>query len=189
MTRRPERSVAAALAVLLASSAVAAERGGLFGLGQQMGGKGPVTVTAKSLEYDYGDNVVTYRGDVEATQGQLRIRSDVLTIRLVGRPGGGAEDGRPPVALQEVVATGAVRIDQGTRWATGGRAMFDQEKRILLLTEEPVLHDGPNEIAGERVVVYLDEDRSVVEGGSRRVKAVLFPDEAATGAASGARRP
>jgi lipopolysaccharide export system protein LptA len=80
------------------------------------------------------------------------------------------------VSLQEIVATGAVRIEQGERFATGRRAVFDQTRRILLLTGAPVLHDGPNEIAGERVVVYLDEDRSVVEGGRRRVKAVLYPD-------------
>jgi len=31
-------------------------------------------------------------------------------------------------------------------------------------------------VAGDRVIVYLDEDRSVVEGGRKRVKAVLYPD-------------
>jgi lipopolysaccharide export system protein LptA len=147
-----------------------------------MGGKGPVTVTSQTLEYDYRDNVVTYRGNVEASQGQVRIRSDELTVRLVGAPGDAGGDGDTgKVTLQQVVATGAVRIEQGTRWATGGRAVFDQEKRILLLTEDPVLHDGPNEIAGDRVVVYLDEDRSVVEGGRGRVKAVLFPDAGGAG--------
>ena len=45
-----------------------------------------------------------------------------------------------------------------------------------MLTENPVLHDGQNEVAGDRVVVFLDEDRSVVEGGQQRVKAVLYPD-------------
>ena len=74
-----------------------------------------------------------------------------------------------------MVASGSVRIDQGTRWAVGGKATFDQSNRTLVLTESPVLHDGPNEVAGDRVVVYLDEDRSVVEGGRKRVKAVLFP--------------
>jgi lipopolysaccharide export system protein LptA len=48
-----------------------------------------------------------------------------------------------------------------------------------------VLHDGPNQIAGDRVIVYLDEDRSVVEGGDKRVKAVLFPERDGTRA----RRP
>jgi lipopolysaccharide export system protein LptA len=77
--------------------------------------------------------------------------------------------------VQDIVAVGNVRIDYGSRWATGGRAVFDQDRRTLVLTEEPVLHDGANEVAGERVVVYLDEDRSTVEGGRRRVKAVLHP--------------
>ena len=77
--------------------------------------------------------------------------------------------------LQSVVATGSVRIDQGTKWAVGGKATFDQSNRTLVLTENPVMHDGPNEVAGDRVVVFLDQDRSIVEGGRKRVKAVLFP--------------
>lgn len=174
------RAAVGAACVLVALAAAAAERGGLFGLGREMGGKGPVTVTSKTLEYDYRKNVVIYRGDVQASQGNVRLRSDELTVRLVDAPGGEGSDGEG-VTLQQVVAVGGVRIDQGTRWATGGRAVFDQEKRILLLTESPVLHDGPNEIAGDRVVVYLDEDRSVVEGGRGRVKAVLFPDGAEAG--------
>jgi hypothetical protein len=44
------------------------------------------------------------------------------------------------------------------------------------MSENPMLHDGPNEVAGDRVVVFLDEDRSVVEGGRKRVKAVFHPD-------------
>ena len=76
-----------------------------------------------------------------------------------------------------MVATGNVRIDQGTRWAVGGRATYEQEQRTLVLTENPVLHDGPNVVVGERVTVYLDENRSVVEGGQKRVKAVFHPND------------
>jgi lipopolysaccharide export system protein LptA len=159
----------------------------------------PITVSARTLEFDYKRNVVVYRGDVQAAQGDVHLRSDELTIRLVS-----ADEQRPPdappkkappagdaalggrVQLREVVATGSVRIDQGERWATGGRAVFDQERRVLVLSEDPVLHDGPNQIAGERVVVYLDENRSVVEGGDKRVKAVLFPErDAGRGARPG----
>lgn len=174
--RDPARVLAAGAAcVVVALSAGAADRGGIFGLGRELGGRGPVTVTSKTLEYDYRQNVVTYRGDVEASQGNVRLRSDELTVHLVGAPGEG--DGER-VTLQQVVAAGGVRIDQGTRWATGGRAVFDQDARTFVLTDNPVLHEGPNEVAGDRVVVYLDEDRSVVEGGRGRVKAVLFPDAA-----------
>jgi lipopolysaccharide export system protein LptA len=79
--------------------------------------------------------------------------------------------------VQNIVAVGNVRIDQGARWAVGGHAVFDQGQRTLVLTENPVLHDGPNVVVGDRVVVFLDENRSIVEGGRKRVKAVLYPND------------
>src|SRR5205807_176813 len=60
------------------------------------------------------------------------------------------------------------------------KAVFDQTQRTLVLTENPLLHEGPNEVAGDRVIVFLDENRSVVEGGRKRVKAVLYPTKDGT---------
>jgi lipopolysaccharide export system protein LptA len=79
--------------------------------------------------------------------------------------------------LHEIVAAGHVRMDDGTRTATSGRAVFEQSARTVVLTENPVLHEGTNEVVGDRVIVYLDENRSVVEGGRKRVKAVLYPSK------------
>jgi len=163
--------------------------------------KEPITITADNLEYQYSDGVITYRGDVLAVQGEVKVRSNELRITLMrddnangGKKQSGAKaasdlDNADASKLQSVVASGSVRIDQGTRWAVGGKATFEQSNRTLVLTENPVLHDGPNEVAGDRVVVFLDEDRSVVEGGRKRVKAVLFPgkDGAASGAKAGAK--
>ena len=150
----------------------------LFDAGSFGNRKEPVTVTADRLEYDYKANVVVYRGDVIAIQGDTKLRSDILTVTLApADKSDGAPDapGKGGQRLQEVVAVGNVRIDNGTRWATGGRAVFEQGNRTFVLTETPVLHDGSNEVVGDRVIVYLDENRSVVEGGRKRVKAVLYP--------------
>ena len=212
MTRARPDWLPLLLALGLAATPAAGARdpaAGGFGFGA-MGGKEPITVTADRLEYDYRTNVIVYRGSVEVTQGQTRLRSDTITITLVqaARPAGGpapkpAAGAAAPGAgdaqsaggagaaarVQEIVATGSVRIDQGPRWATGGRAVFDQSQRTIVLSENPVLHDGPNEVQGDRVVVYLDEDRSVVEGGRKRVKAVLYPDaDAARSGGGGAPR-
>jgi lipopolysaccharide export system protein LptA len=185
---RPPRDALAALiaaallpAPALAEPARAGRGGGLLDTEALGNRKDPITVTSDRLEYDYKANVVVYKGEVVATQGQVRLRSDTLTVAFDA-------DGAQPAAktqaleagqgthrLRDIVAVGGVRIDSGTRWATGGRAVFDQRKRTVVLTEDPVLHDGSNEVAGDRVVVYLDEDRSVVEGGRKRVKAVLYP--------------
>ena len=155
-----------------------------FGFGSGTKSKEPITITSDTLEYEYKDGVIVYRGDVLAVQGEVKIKSNELRITLAKSDDGKKKNGENAVGalddasaskLQSVVATGSVRIDQGTRWAVGGKATFDQSNRTLVLTENPVMHDGPNEVAGDRVVVYLDENRSVVEGGRKRVKAVLFP--------------
>src|SRR5262245_45202955 len=171
--------------------------GNPLGFGSFGKSKEPIFVVSDNLEYDYKKNVVVYRGNVQVTQGDVKLVSDTLTITLQNQK----QDGQDPKAqtpqaqtppttqpvaargpgdsgrVQEIVALGNVRIDQGTRWAVGGRAVFDQSQRTLVMTENPVLHDGPSEVAGDRVVVFLDEDRSIVEGGQKRVKAVLYPNE------------
>jgi lipopolysaccharide export system protein LptA len=174
----------ALLAAVLLSAAVAdgadgrREGGGSFFEDGFSNRKEPITVTSDTLEYDYKANIVVYRGTVQATQGDVTLKSDTLTVTLERAEGAAGSDSVPGGGgsrLREIVAVGNVRIDNGTRYATGGRAVFDQGRRTLVLTETPVLHDGQNEVAGDRVVVYLDEDRSVVEGGRKRVKAVLYP--------------
>src|SRR2546425_1965225 len=189
MRHLPEALAAAVLAACAIGHMGAAapdepSGGTLFDLGTTTNRKEPITVSADRLEYDYKNNVVVYRGDVQAAQGQVKLRSDTLTVTFESVKDGPqpkAADPLPDPAskggqrVHEVVAVGNVRIDQGARWATGGKAVFDQTQRTLVLSENPILHEGPNEVAGDRVVVFLDENRSVVEGGRKRVKAVLYP--------------
>jgi lipopolysaccharide export system protein LptA len=180
------------------SQAPDSQGGGPFAFGSLGKSKEPITVISDKLDYDYKANIVVYRGAVEVTQGDVKMVSDVLTLTLenkqndqpAAKPTTGTTVQDPPAPpapaappssdtgkVKEMVATGNVRIDQGTRWAVGGRATYEQELRTLVLTENPVLHDGPNIVIGERVTVYLDENRSVVEGGQKRVKAVFHPND------------
>jgi lipopolysaccharide export system protein LptA len=215
MRRRREAAAALGVLALLAAPAAAVPAsgsgpGGLFDLGGVGHSKEPITVTSDRLDYDYKANVVVYRGNVEAVQGQATLKCDTLTVTFENEKAGEkpgptvAADPSPPSSakapdadpadkgasrVKEIVAVGDVRIDQGTRWATGGHAVFEQATRTVVLTENPVLHDGPNEVAGDRVVVYLDENRSVVEGGRKRVKAVLHPGGPAEGSGGTAPAP
>ncbi|MBI1815562.1 MAG: hypothetical protein HYR72_11330 [Deltaproteobacteria bacterium] len=143
---------------------------GDFSLGSS---KEPIRITADMLEFDYKNHVLVYRGGVEVTQGDLQLRSKTLTVHF-------DEHAADRDRLKEIVAEGEVRIGKGSRVATGGRAVFDQTAKTVTLSEDAVLHDGDNRVAGDRVVVYLDQGRSVVEGGDNRVHAVLVPPTAAT---------
>lgn len=130
----------------------------------------PIHVKSDELEFDYQANKVVYRGTVNVVQGDVAIDCKELVVNLA------RAQGKDDLQLQEVVAIGDVVITQGQRKATGGRAVFDQVKRQVTLLENPVLRDGPNEVAGERIVVFLDENRSVVESSpKKRVSAILYP--------------
>jgi lipopolysaccharide export system protein LptA len=161
--------------------------GGLFQSLSLGSNKGPVRIDSDSLELDYKSSNVTYRGHVEVTQGDVTLNSDRLSIsydpdavKRTDKPADGtiktATPGGDADRIKEIIAEGNVRIRQGTKLAEGRRAVFDQAKQTFTLSEGAVLHDGPNQVAGERVIVYLKEERSVVESGSNtRVKAVLYP--------------
>lgn len=139
--------------------------------------RGPITIQAEQMEFDYRALLLTYRGAVIVTQNDVTLTSNTLTVKLAPE---GAD------RLQEIVAEGEVKIDQGERRATGGRAVFDQVARTVTLSNNAILREGANEITGSKVIVFLDEQRSVVEGGGSRVRAVLHPpDEKGAGGSYG----
>lgn len=189
---------AALTLVLLAPAAAAGEKanvsgaqGDKKGLFQSLslgGRKEPVRIHSDSLDLDYKGSTLTYRGKVQVTQGDVTLSSErlVITYDRDAVQGGaksdasGGESRRDPNArIKEVVAEGDVRIRQGDRLAEGRRAVFDQARQTIVLSDGAVLHEGPNQIAGDRIVVYLQEERSVVEGGANsRVQAIIFPESA-----------
>jgi len=139
----------------------------------------PISVTADGLEFNYRTRVLIYKGNVVVTQGDMKLQSDTLTVAL---------DDHADNRINEVVADGQVRLSKGTRWATGGHAVFDHGQNTVVLSQNAELHDGPNQVSGDRVVVYLDQERSVVEGGTGRVRAVLFPSTPGAGPTSAPER-
>ena len=126
----------------------------------------PIAVTADAMEFDYRTRVLTYKGNVVVTQADMKLEANSVTVAL---------DEHVDNRVKEVVADGHVRVSQGARWATGGRAVFDQAQNLVKLSDNAELHDGPNEVKGDVVTVYLDEQRSEVTGGKGRVSAKLFP--------------
>lgn len=153
--------------------------------------KEPIQIDADALELDYKGSTILYKGNVRVRQGDVTLTSNLLTIRYDSDAGKRAKtSGEKPASsdapvatapggagsIKEIVAEGDVKITQGDRIAEGRRAVFDREKQTIVLSDRAVLHEGRNQVAGDRIVVYLKEERSVVEsGGNSRVTAVLYP--------------
>lgn len=165
----------------------------------------PIHISSRDLEFRYDEKRIVYRGEVVAVQGDVTMKSDTLTVIY--------EDAASPASvpptkkekqeksdeaaksnakqrLKEIVAEGHVDITSGERQARGKKAVFNESQRTVVLSGDAVVLEGGNQVTGDRVTVYLDEKRSVVEGGggNRRAEMVLIPEQEGEGK-KGAKKP
>ncbi len=127
----------------------------------------PITITSDRMAMDQKKNSIQYKGNVVAVRGDVTLKSDTLTATY------------NPLAkrIDKVIAQGNLVVTQGDRVATGNRAVFSIVKNTVTLTGKPSVSQGNSQVSGTRIILYLNEDRGIVEGGKERVKAVIFPDE------------
>ncbi|TYO99507.1 lipopolysaccharide export system protein LptA [Geothermobacter ehrlichii] len=125
----------------------------------------PLEITSDRLEADDVSKTVVFIGHVVGRQDDLTIHAGRLTVHY--------RQGRQ---IRTIVAEEDVRIIQGERVATGQKAVFDRQEATIVLTGDPRVNQGKDFVAGERITVFLDEKRSLVEGGEKeRVRALFHP--------------
>ena len=139
--------------------------------------KDPIHIRSHDLEFFYEEKRIQYRGNVVVTQGDMTLKSDRLTV-LYEDPTPTAANTTAQQRLKHIVAEGRVEITSGERRATSRKAIFNQQKRTVTLRGNAVLQEGPNQVKGDIVTVFLDEKRSIVKGGrgKRQAQMVLIPD-------------
>jgi lipopolysaccharide export system protein LptA len=142
-------------------------------LGKTAGGEGrgfdqPMRITAQELEADNKNRVITFRGKVEARQGGLTISADTAQVFYEKK-----EEGND---IHEVVATGNVKVQDGERLGTAQRAVFVNREQKITLTGQPKVWQGKDMVSGEKIIVLLGEEKTLVESGpDRRVEVILHP--------------
>ncbi len=141
----------------------------------------PVDISSNSLDADDKAGVFIFRGDVVAKQDNATIYSDQLEVYYTQTPEQNKEIGAADNnnrSIQKIVASGAVRIVQNERIATGERAEYIYANSAVILTGSPKVIQGDNTVSGEKITVYLNDERSVVEGGAqKRVNATFVPGD------------
>ena len=131
------------------------------------GRNAPVTVDADQLENIQKEGLVVFTGNVVASQNHSTQWADRMEVYLDDKGD----------KIVRTVSTGNVRIiTRDCRSGTANRAeYYDAEQRVILIGNARVWRDD-NVVTGERITIYLAEDRSLVEGGQQeRVKAVFYP--------------
>lgn len=141
----------------------------------------PIRVTSDKLAYDAAGRTVTFSGNVHVVHpdGEMTAKQVVLTLSEEGegaaqQPSGsvGAVD---PGQIKDIIATGDVFITM-TKGQTGNsqKAVYNVVTGKLVMTGDPVLTDGANNVRGKIVTFFVKENRSEVVGNDdTRVEAVF----------------
>jgi lipopolysaccharide export system protein LptA len=143
----------------------------------------PIVIDSDRMEAFKRDGLVVFTGSVIAKQENSVQTADRMEVYL---------DDKGERVLR-IISTGNVKIvTEDCRTGTARRAeYYDDDQRLLLIGDAKVWQED-NVVTGERIVMYLADERSEVEAGPQgRVKSVFYPkrDEEKTeaAAASGAK--
>lgn len=126
----------------------------------------PVTVDADQMENMQKEGLVIFTGNVVARQNNSVQYADRTEVYLDAKSD----------KIVRTVSLGNVRIiTKDCRVGTAKRAeYYDAEQRVVLIGNARVWKED-NLVTGERITIFLAEERSVVEGGGQgRVKAIFY---------------
>lgn len=123
-------------------------------------GASPVNVTADSFVVDQAASEATFTGNVVVVRSDLTVWADKVVVEYGA---GGVED------VDNIIATGNVRLKTETQDATGDRATFDPSSQILRLTGNVTVVNSAGTLNGPELVINLVEQTTVFssQGGGR----------------------
>lgn len=135
---------------------------------QALGKEGlPIKIVSDRLEADDMTRKVKFIGHVVVKRGDVTLYAqEVLVTYLQGKGD-----------VEEIIASGEVRIIQNDRIATADRAILVQKEAKIVLTGAARLLQGKDSIEGEEITVLINEEKSIIkaqQGG--RVQAIFHPD-------------
>ncbi len=143
----------------------------------------PIHIEADRMISQETDNSVIFIGNVDASQAELTIRCQEMTVYYTGDKEKKSKQGSSQV--NKLICKEDVEIVQDDWLGTGERMDYFRKERKVILTGNAKAWQGQNMVEGKRIIYFLDEKRSIVEQdeGDRvkgtsggRVKAVIHPN-------------
>ncbi|MBW1975020.1 MAG: lipopolysaccharide transport periplasmic protein LptA [Deltaproteobacteria bacterium] len=137
----------------------------------------PLHITSDRLVVREKDGVIVFEGHVFVKQADISMSCDKLTV--YGKKGTKpSPSGEVLRQIDRVEAEGNVRVVQGNRVASSGKAIYDVSKQTIVLLDSPVVAQGSDRLSGQMITIDLQKGTSVVEGGSEKpVQVILYPSK------------
>lgn len=124
--------------------------------------KEPIVITARRMEADRLGSKVTFSGDVTLKKEDISLYSDYMVVFYDETTKG----------ISEIEARGNVVVRREGRTALADRAYYYSKEEKIVLTGDARIIENENQIGGDRITLFVRDDRSIVERGE-----VLFYQE------------
>ena len=105
-------------------------------------------ITSDHSQWRFSDQTATFTGQVRVTRGDTLLTCQALTVSL----GDGEQ-------IRDAVASGGVVVSQAGRRAEAEQADLDGATGRIVLTGSPALLQERRTLTGERITIWLDDER------------------------------
>lgn len=135
----------------------------------------PTTITSEIMTVHNKERKAVFEGNVVLIRSNLTVRSDAMVVFFApekkrnNHPDPPSDNRGSQDRIQKVEASGHVVIEQEGKKAECQRAEYFRQEEKLVLTGNPVAWQDGTRVSGEKMTLFLEENRSIVEGGSRVV--------------------
>jgi lipopolysaccharide export system protein LptA len=126
----------------------------------------PIHIEADSMTSTEQTNSVVFVGDVDAKQGDVRIRSDEMTVYYTPEDKDPNAEKKTSQKVEKLICIGNVEITRGEWLGTAKKMTYLSKERQVILTDNAKAWQNQNMVSGDKIIYYLDEGRSEVSGDS-----------------------
>ncbi|MBI4698372.1 MAG: hypothetical protein HY758_05525 [Nitrospirae bacterium] len=113
-----------------------------------------VIITSHTLTADNKNNIAVFEGSVIAKSEDFTILSDRMEVSYNNTQG----------EVTKVYAYGNVKAIKDNRTIFSKEATYSGEEGKIVFTGEPRAVDGENVIAGNEIIYFLKQNRTIVKG-------------------------
>jgi len=137
----------------------------------------PIEIAADTLEVRQDQNLAIFSGNVQAQQGAIRLKAEMLQVHYRPQQGEASVQG----AISRIDAKGKVFFSSPGQTAQGDSGVYDVDKSLITMLGNVVLTRDNNVIRGNRLLLNLATGRSKVEGivgkSGGRVRGLFVPNK------------
>ena len=145
------------------------------GLTMGQSGEQPTRITAQKLIYNQASREVEFVGQVHVVRPDFELWCRTMSVILAEEQK--EQAGKNP-GIERIVARDEVRTKTNGRESLSDKAVYQTGSEVITLEGNVLIKEELNKIEGDRVILYLNENRAEIfskEGG--RVNAVFYPSE------------